>query len=333
MANFDIIYRIATDLTGLNKGVQDTAKATEQIDQKMTSLQSSVKGAGAALVAAFGAAAIGNEILNLGRQVIELGSHLTDLRAKTGISLEGLQVMKVVAEQNGVSLETLATATNKLGVNIAGASKGVKEAADKLGLSFETLRKQSPEDNLSSVAKAFSSIENPAEKAKLAMELFGKSGLELLPILTKEFSEQTEAAKRLGIVMSDDVVEAADKFDDQMVVVKATMIKFAADVLTPLLPGLLELQKMFLGLAAGALGLGKSVVDNVIWAFLKAKSVILDWSLALNEAVAKHPLLAKALGSKLKTPRLPQKITRLQSRRHCRSLETTLKSPGSLQKN
>ncbi len=296
MANFDIVYRIATDLAGLNKGVQDTAKATEQIDQKMTGLQKSVADTGKALAGLFGAAAIAGEIKALGQEVISLGSHLTDLRAKTGISLEGLQTLKVAAEQNGVAVDTLANAANKLGVALAGGGKGVKDAVDRLGLSFDTLRKQSPEDNLATIAKAMSSIENPAERAKLATELFGKAGLEILPLLTDEFGRQAEAAKHLGIVMSDETVEAADKFDDQMVVLHATFVKFMADVLTPLLPGLFSLAQWFASLAGGAITLGRTISDWIIGVFLKAQAAFWEFEATTQQFAANHPILGKVLG-------------------------------------
>lgn len=297
MANFDIIYKIATDLSGLQKGVDDTAKATTEIDKKMTGLQGSVSSLGKSLIGAFGAVAIGNAIKGLVTDVISLGSQLADVSAKTGISLKGLQLLKVAAEQNGVSLDQVATAANKLGINIAGGGKDVLTAVSRLGLSLDDLKKGDPEQNLFKIAKAMDGIENPADRAKIAMSLFGKAGVELLPVLNGHFSEAAAAAERLGIVMGDDVLAAADKFDDQMVVVRASMMKLTAEALTPMLPGLLRGAELFVKFASGAIQFGRAIVDFVIGALLKAQEVFLGFFTIVADITDHVPLLGKALGA------------------------------------
>lgn len=297
MANFDIVYRIATDLTGLKKGVDDTAAATTNIDKKMTGLQSSVASAGKALLGAFAAQQVGSAILSLSNQVIDFAGSLVDMSAKTGISIRGLQLLKVAAEQNGVSLDQVAGAANKLGINLAGGGKDVTTAVQKLGLSLADLKKGAPEDNLFKIAKAMDGIENPAERAKVAMSLFGKAGVELLPILNGQFSESARAAERLGIVMGDDVVEKVDVFGDQMTVVKASLMKAVAEGLAPMLPALLAVADMAVKASTGAIAFGRAIVDNMVGAVLKAKEVFFGFAYVIADIALSVPGLAKLFGT------------------------------------
>lgn len=255
-----------------------------------------MKNVGALLAGAFAAEKIGSAILDFSKQVIDLGSHLVDLRAKTGISLAGLQTLKIAAEQNGTSLEQVATGANKLGIALAGGGKDVQHAVKELGLNFALMKTQTPEKNLADVSTAFDKIENPAERAKIAMSLFGKSGIELLPILNGEFGKSVEAAKRLGLVISDDLLVASDKFGDQMVVVKASLTKLTAEALTPLLPGLIAGAELLVAFTTGAVAFGRALVDHVIGAVLKVREEIYGFAAVVADVGGHIPILGKALG-------------------------------------
>ena len=66
------------------------------------------------------------------------------------------------------------------------AAKGSDHARDtlfQLGLSMADLRKLSPEDQFTLIADRLSKVENTTRRAALAMEIFGRGGTELLPML------------------------------------------------------------------------------------------------------------------------------------------------------
>lgn len=84
------------------------------------------------------------------------------------------------------------------------------------------------------LADRFKEMPAGAEKAALAVDLFGRSGLDLIPILNKGsegFKESMEAAKRFGAVLSDTTLSvlsgADDAFDRLGVATKSVSYQFA----------------------------------------------------------------------------------------------------------
>ena len=66
---------------------------------------------------------------------------------------------------------------------------------------------------------ALADMENGTEKAKLATELFGKAGIEMMPMLnngSKGMKELTKRAHELGLVVSDEAVTSGVVFGDTM---------------------------------------------------------------------------------------------------------------------
>lgn len=62
-------------------------------------------------------------------------------------------------------------------------------------------------------------MENGAEKARIAQVLFGRSGTEMLPMLNGEIGtieELRQMAEDLGLIMSDDAVDASVQFSDSL---------------------------------------------------------------------------------------------------------------------
>jgi len=117
-------------------------------------------------------------------------------------SLFMLQLGKA-AELTGSNMEEATSRIAHFEGMIGKAQEGAEEAVkvlQQLGISPVG---KNMEDTLVAAGKALAGISDPAQKARLAIELFGKSGLEMMPTLDKLAAKQKEAS--LGMLEQQDL--------------------------------------------------------------------------------------------------------------------------------
>jgi hypothetical protein len=267
-------------------GVDDAAKKTSV---GLGSLGTAFKAIGAAV--SIGA------ITSAITSYADLTGELTDLSAKTGIGVEALQRLKYAAEQNGGSLDQVTGAISKLGANLAGGNKSAVGALDALGLSFDQIRSMAPDKAFTTIADSIAKIPDPMAQSKLAMDLFGKSGADLLPMMKGNLSETAAAADRLGIVLSEEAVAAGDEFGDTMGTLAAVGKAVIAQVLEPMIPVLTTVAQWLGDKLPGAvrfvvdaltIGLGRAFLDAKIW--------FNEFLLGIAEGINRIPLLGEKIG-------------------------------------
>lgn len=182
-----------------------------------------VKATAAACVSA--AAAVTKLAVDAGK----LADDLNTLSSITGISTEQLQEFKYAAELIDVDVNTIATSMKKLTSNMSSAKKGSGDVYDtfkELGVEFQnadgTLRNSN--DVFNDTIRALGNIENETERDAAAMKLFGKSATELNPLIEggiDTLDEMSGKAKKLGLVLSQDTLDGANKFNDALDKIKA----------------------------------------------------------------------------------------------------------------
>ena len=141
--------------------------------------------------------------------VVESAANLKDMAQKTGASVENLSGLAVVAKVNGQEMGALEGAMTKFSKSLAGAddtSRGAAHALEFLGLKSKDLRQMDTADALKTVADKMSEFKDSSGKTALAMDIFGKSGAQLLPFL-KDFSESgdlvTKTTKEQALAADD----------------------------------------------------------------------------------------------------------------------------------
>jgi len=175
-------------------------------------------------------------IQQLGVAVRDAANRLGDLKdasAAIGITTDAMQELTYAAQLSGVSADLFQTSLAKLSKNLGDAAMGgtsAKKALDTLGLSGASLAAMPLDKALGAVADKMSMIENPAQRAALATELFGKSGLAMVNMLadgSAGLNAMAAEAQSLGVVIDRDVIanaaEAADKLDAMSMVVSANL--------------------------------------------------------------------------------------------------------------
>lgn len=146
------------------------------------------------------------------------------MSAKLGISKKGFQEWDYVLGQNGMSIETMQTGMKTLVSQMDSAGQGTasaQEAFQALGVTWDdgTGKLKDQETMMNEAIMALANMENGTEKSRLATELFGKAGVELMPMLnngSEAIVELTQRSHDLGLVMSDETVTAGVKLGDTM---------------------------------------------------------------------------------------------------------------------
>ena len=172
---------------------------------------------------------------------------INKLSQKTGIAADTLSGFRVAAELADVSQETLGTGLKKLAVNMAAAAGGGKEQADvfeAMGIKVKdaTGKLRATDDMLRDISDKFAAYKDGPAKAALAVQLFGKSGDALIPLLNNLRETETEAQK-LGAVFGPDFAKRAEEFNDNLKKMGIAAEGAKIKIISPLLEGLKEITK------------------------------------------------------------------------------------------
>ncbi len=194
---------------------------------------------------ATGVAAIGTAAIGAGAglgvfvgQTAEVGGRINDLSQTLGISAEGFQEWDYVLGQAGLSADDLKAGMKKISIAMTDADSAGGQALRNLVGDIQGL---SQEEVFDKTVTAFQGMADGAEKNALAVEIFGKSGQNLLPVLN-DSAAGTEAlrkkAEELGMVMSDKAVKATDDFGDSLDTLTGSATGLRNNLVGELLPGI-----------------------------------------------------------------------------------------------
>lgn len=191
-------------------GIQKIADAANNIrpplDQASGSLDKMfglLKGA----AGAFGIAFSVQSITGFVSSVFDAASQVKDLSDRLGLSTDAVQKFKFAAEQGGGTIDDVGASVAFMNKALSEGAKDTYEALKLLGLGFDEVRVQSPEDALLSITDALADIEDPAMRTRLQLELLGKSSAGLGASIAGGFREATEAAD----IMSTNTIEDLEK--------------------------------------------------------------------------------------------------------------------------
>ena len=174
--------------------------------------------------AAIGAAAIagGAALMGMAKNAAANTDRIDKMSQKIGISRQGFQEWDFILSQSGTSIEKMQvgmkTMVQRMDEAVSGTGKGA-DAFAALGVSATDLEGnlRSQEEVFEDIVRKMQDMPEGAEKSQLAFDLFGKAGLELMPLLNStggSVEELKEKAHELGIVLSDEAVDAGVVFTD-----------------------------------------------------------------------------------------------------------------------
>ncbi|GEM_PF-1599845 len=234
-------------MPGLGDLVVDLSANTAKFDKKMktskmtlsdfgkvgASFLNPVKAGLLALTA--GAVSAGVAIYGLTSRIDALDK-IAKTAQKTGVSGAFLQRLEFAADQSGVSVDQVSTAIKKLTIVI-----GQGEADfSSLNLSMEELKRLSPEAQFLKIAEQISKLPTAAERAAAAVKVFGKSGIEMIPLFSDGMEGVVglmEKARSLGIGIDEAGLAQVQAANDALGQMKAAFTALIDQVVVGLAPG------------------------------------------------------------------------------------------------
>ena len=261
--------------------VKKTADTADDAGGKFEKLGGVLKGIGVALGAAM--AAIGTAAVTAGKKLYDMATsaaasadNIDKQSQRLGMSKQAFQEWDYILSQNGVSIDTMNTAMKSMTAAMADLDKGGKKGEEtlaKLGVTTADLKNLKQEEIFEKAVVALQKMPEGYEKARLAQQLFGKQGQEMLPMLNQSkgsIEELKAKAHELGLVMSDEAVNAGVKFTDSMDTLKRSFNGVKNSIGAEMLPGLTVVTDALTGLITGQEGAGeklregaKAIVESV----------------------------------------------------------------------
>lgn len=188
------------------------------------------------------------------KSVADLQDQFGKMAQKVGVGVQSLTELNYAAKLSDVSTEDLETGLTRLTSKMGDVAQGSKEATavfDALGVKVKnsdgTLR--SSEDVLKDIAQRFSEFKDGATKTAFAVEIFGRSGAKLIPMLNAGragLAELAEEARRLGIVFDEKAAKAAEQFNDNLTRLGQAAQGLKIELLQGLIPPLYEITQRFI---------------------------------------------------------------------------------------
>jgi len=192
--------------TGFSKGL-------DKASRKSKSFSGGLKGMIGPLLAIGGAVLAAKKAFGAFSGAFDDIDKIAKFSQQTGMATESLVALHHAGGLAGVGADKVDKGIQKMSVNIGKAKAGsaaIQGELASLGISMEDIGRMSPAEQFETLSAKIGAIEDPARRADLAMKLFGKSGLELIPLMrggAGAIAAARKEAEELG--MSFSAVDAA----------------------------------------------------------------------------------------------------------------------------
>ncbi|GMW07897.1 MAG: hypothetical protein AMXMBFR8_26930 [Nevskiales bacterium] len=216
---------IAETVAALKKAQAQAQRASQRAAGGLTaignaarSLRSAVAGLGLTLTAAsFGA---------LTKRALNTADAMGKTAQRVGTTSETFSVLSFAAQTADASQEQLLAGSAQLARQLQGLAQGAAKpvaAFARLKLTAEDLAGLDTGQAFALIAERIAKLPDGLNKTQIAIELFGRSGAQLIPLLndlgTKGFAVAREEAERFGLVVTDDMTAAAAAANDAMTLI------------------------------------------------------------------------------------------------------------------
>lgn len=274
---------LGADTAALEKGLKDARGSLDKFS-------SNLKGAGVAMAASLTTAFVGIGLAVKG--TINEADKLYKMSQSIGIPIEELSKLKHAADLSGVSLESLSKGVGRLNRNTLEAAQGLQtpiRAFEMLGIAFKNAdgSLKTVSQLLPDLAEKFSKMRDGPEKTALAMQLLGRAGAELIPMLNlgkAGLQEMMAEAEALGIVIDQRTGAAAEAFNDNLRRMRLVFDGIVTKVTAEMLPAFLQFSQVMVDAAKNSAFL-KDVASAIVTGLRVMVDVILS-SISITRAFA-----------------------------------------------
>lgn len=232
-----LLVKIGADTTGLEAGLRKAQKSIEAHAGTFRRIGTVMTAAGGAITGA---------LTLVVKKTYELGHEISELSQKTGISTELLSGYRVAAEMAGVPLDGFARSMGILAKNMVSfdaEAQDTNTALAALGIATTDNdgKLKSLDTVMLEVADKFKDMEDGATKAAAAKKIFGRAGMDLIPVLnlgSEGLKKIYEDTKAVGMVFTKEGAEGCAKFKDSTILLQESVKGLGVGVATQLMPAL-----------------------------------------------------------------------------------------------
>ena len=247
-----LVARLTLDKSQYDQGLDEAGQGAQTFQQKFAKGLGTAAKVGAAAVAAVGtaAAAATTALVHQAGEVAAYGDNIDKASQKLGISAEAYQEWDAVLQHSGTSIDSMGIGMKTLATQAAKGSDAFKE----LGISQKKAASMSREELFGETITALQNVTDENRRAQLAQELFGRSAMELGPLLNTSAAETQAMRDRvheLGGVMSDEAVKASAKYQDNLQDMTTAISGVKRSIVQEFIPGLSNLMEAFTNILAG----------------------------------------------------------------------------------
>ena len=206
---------------------------------------------------------------------------VTKLALSMNTGTEGIIALQHAAKIGGVSVEKMDKAIGKMFKNVGEAEMGVgmaKRTLDEMGLSAEALGKMEADEMFGAIAEELTKVTSASKRARMANDLFGRSGIELIPVMlegAEGIRKLREEADELGITFGSKQGQLVEKANDAWARVGSIWKGLTQQLAIQFAPILIEIANRIKSFVINAGGMAK-VAEGIVKAFFYAGAAVLD---------------------------------------------------------
>jgi len=190
----------------------DTAQFTSAMEKASYKAEKSLNSFG--IKAKLSLAAVATALIANTKNALEFADSIGDMADRLGMTSKQMSTLAYAAKMSDVEVGNLESTIKRMYVSAYKNS----EAFQVLGVQIKDSsgRMRSGYDIFVDVAEAFEKMPDGVGKSSAAIEIFGKSGADIVPLLNSgkdgivAFGEE---AKRLGVLVEEETAKSADRFD------------------------------------------------------------------------------------------------------------------------
>ncbi len=239
---------MGTDDSRFNKGLQSAQRRLNAFAASMAKVGAGVGAVGTSIVAPIVGAAF---------QFQATGDELAKMSQRTGVSVEALSELRHAAGQSDLAFEDLGKSVTIMQQLLDGALSGNQANIDKLaklGLTAEQLGSMTPDQQLEAFADRLAAIDDPAERAARAIEMFGEDGRKMLPMLAggaEGIQDLRAEARALGLQMSTEDANAAAALGDAWAILRKSADMIVTRIGGAVAPALIKVAELITPVVSG----------------------------------------------------------------------------------
>ena len=226
---------------------------------------------------------IASSAVNAARSLVDMGAasaetidRTSKLAQSLGTTYTEMAGLSLAAELAGQDMEVVAKGMTRAAVAIDEARQGTGRYVDafgRLGIAVDDFEGKSPAQQFELISDAIAGIEDPTERAALAVQIFGRSGAELVPLFNAgsgAIAQAREEAERFGTALTNEQASNVEAMNDAFTRAQTAIEGVIQQVVAYLAPAIEEVTNTFTTLIGDIGGanigntIGRAIIDAAV---------------------------------------------------------------------